>query len=65
MAPPKFLRLSTFLIAALIAASPLSLTCAHGADLPTCDADDGGLKLPPGFCALMVADELGAARHMA
>ena len=35
------------------------------ADLPTCDPDNGGLTLPSGFCALVVADELGPARHLA
>ena len=30
----------------------------------TCDPDNGGLKLPQGFCALVVADNLGAARHL-
>jgi glucose/arabinose dehydrogenase len=30
-----------------------------------CDPDNGGLKLPAGFCALVVADGLGVARHMA
>lgn len=30
---------------------------------PTCDPDNGGLTLPPGFCALVVADNLGTARH--
>lgn len=29
-----------------------------------CDADNGGLTLPEGICALVVADELGRARHM-
>jgi glucose/arabinose dehydrogenase len=48
---------------------PLALVCAAltqslGA-APACDADNGGLKLPSGFCALVVADELGAARHLA
>lgn len=28
-----------------------------------CDADNGGLTLPSGFCALLVADGLGPARH--
>lgn len=38
----------------------------HGADsAPTCDPDNGGLTLPPGFCAAVVADDLGAARHLA
>ena len=37
----------------------------RAADKPTCDAANGGLQLPPGFCALVVADGLGTARHMA
>ena len=32
---------------------------------PACDAGNGGIALPPGFCALVVADNLGPARHMA
>ncbi len=31
---------------------------------PACDADNGGISLPDGFCALVVADEIGAARHL-
>src|SRR4051794_9217798 len=31
---------------------------------PSCDPDNGGLKLPSGFCALVAADELGPARHL-
>src|ERR1700722_13800033 len=34
------------------------------ADLPTPDSDDGGLKLPPGFNALVVADKLGPSRFL-
>jgi glucose/arabinose dehydrogenase len=30
-----------------------------------CDPDNGGLTLPDGFCAVVVADDLGAPRHMA
>jgi len=30
-----------------------------------CDLDNGGLTLPPGFCAIAVADNLGAARNVA
>jgi glucose/arabinose dehydrogenase len=30
-----------------------------------CDSDNGGITLPPGFCALVVADDLGTARHLA
>jgi glucose/arabinose dehydrogenase len=32
--------------------------------LPACDPDNGGLTLPPGFCALVVADNLGPARNL-
>jgi glucose/arabinose dehydrogenase len=32
--------------------------------LPVCDADNGGITLPPGFCAVVVADQVGAARHL-
>jgi glucose/arabinose dehydrogenase len=31
---------------------------------PACDPDNGGLKLPQGFCALVAADNLGPARHL-
>ena len=30
-----------------------------------CDAGNGGLTLPSGFCASVVADNLGPARHLA
>jgi glucose/arabinose dehydrogenase/mono/diheme cytochrome c family protein len=30
----------------------------------TCPNDDSGLKLPPGFCATIFADDIGHARHM-
>jgi glucose/arabinose dehydrogenase len=30
-----------------------------------CDADNGGLTLPNGFCAVVVARDLGRARHIA
>ena len=30
-----------------------------------CAPDNGGLVLPDGFCAVVVADELGAPRHLA
>jgi glucose/arabinose dehydrogenase len=31
---------------------------------PACDPDNGGLTLPPGFCALVVARDVGKARHL-
>jgi len=30
----------------------------------TCDPDNGGISLPAGFCAVVAADGLGAARHI-
>ena len=32
---------------------------------PACDPDNGGITLPSGFCALVAADNLGEARHIA
>jgi glucose/arabinose dehydrogenase len=32
---------------------------------PACAADNGGLKLPAGFCALLVKDQLPQVRHIA
>jgi hypothetical protein len=29
-----------------------------------CDRGDGGITLPPGFCASVFADEVGVARHL-
>src|SRR5438477_12645910 len=31
---------------------------------PECSPDDGGLTLPPGFCASIFADTVGVARHL-
>lgn len=39
--------------------------CASLSAAPVCDPGTGGLTLPQGFCALVVADGLGAARHIA
>ena len=39
-------------------------SCAQQMALPECDADNGGIQLPEGFCAFVVADALGAARHL-
>jgi len=44
----------------------LALLAAGGlaAQQPPCDPDNGGLALPEGFCAIKVADHLGAVRHL-
>lgn len=36
-----------------------------GGGLTACAADNGGITLPPGFCASVFADQIGRARHMA
>lgn len=50
-------------IAAAGAALILSLNA--GAAGPVCDPGNGGLTLPPGFCAAVVAENVGPARHLA
>ena len=47
------------------AALTILMTRAGRAARPACDADNGGLKLPQGFCAAVVADNVGRARHIA
>src|SRR5258708_39531597 len=37
---------------------------ARAAAKPRCAPDNGGLTLPAGFCALVVADNLGQPRHL-
>ena len=34
------------------------------AGTPGCDPDNGGLKLPQGFCAAVIADNVGKGRHL-
>lgn len=47
------------LVILVLAAAPLS------AQRPKCDPDNGGLTLPAGFCATVVAESLGSVRHIA
>lgn len=54
-----FLRFPTI---ALLTAAAIPLALAAN---PACDADNGGLKLPAGFCAVVVANNIGTARHIA
>jgi glucose/arabinose dehydrogenase len=35
------------------------------ASRPACDSDNGGITLPQGFCAQVIADSLGPVRHIA
>ena len=46
----------------------LLMTCSHNTsvfEVPSTDPDNGGLILPQGFGALVVADSVGPARHLA
>src|ERR1700746_4028136 len=55
----KRLLLASLVSAPLAFAAIITVAAAP----PACDSGNGGLKLPEGFCALVVADNLGAARH--
>jgi glucose/arabinose dehydrogenase/mono/diheme cytochrome c family protein len=41
------------------------LVSARAVPTGQCPGDNGGLSLPPGFCATVFADHLGHARHLA
>jgi glucose/arabinose dehydrogenase len=41
------------------------LVASIAAAAPACDPDNGGITLPAGFCAVVAADDLGPARHIA
>lgn len=52
---------------ALQLAATLLLASLAGAAEPNavaCTGDNGGIQLPPGFCATVFADNLGHARHL-
>lgn len=53
------LGVATILLASTAAAIP-----ASGQATPECAPDNAGLTLPEGFCALVVADAVGRARHL-
>jgi glucose/arabinose dehydrogenase len=60
------MRMKRLFLAALASAVLMIVIATTGrAAGPACDADNGGLKLPPGFCAAVVADNVGPARHLA
>ena len=58
----RFVDFSICTVVAAAAAIILTLN-ARAAD-PACDADNGGIKLPQGFCATVVAENVGSARHL-
>jgi glucose/arabinose dehydrogenase len=40
------------------------LMASAGQAVPECDADNAGITVPDGFCALVFADELGSTRNL-
>jgi glucose/arabinose dehydrogenase len=54
-----FLRNQTAMAIAILGSFSLGLKAA-----PACDSGNGGITLPAGFCAEVVADGLGTARHL-
>jgi glucose/arabinose dehydrogenase len=56
--------LKRWVMACGVAAFCMTSVLSHAATTPACDSDNGGITLPPGFCALVAADGLGTARHL-
>ena len=53
-------------LAACLLTHPLRVMAATPAmTMADCDTDIGGIRLPPGFCAAVFADQLGTTRHLA
>ena len=57
-------RVASVSAAAGVGVVALMMT-VNGQSKIACDPDNGGLTLPPGFCALVVANDVGIARHLA
>jgi len=57
-------RLLTAIALVALLAIPAALQGRQSAT-PGCDPGNGGLTLPPGFCAQVVADNIGYARNLA
>src|SRR5437870_3537334 len=62
--PPRA-RLVGIALAGLVAFTGAVAAQNGRSAMPGCDPDNGGLKLPAGFCAFVVARDLGIARHIA
>ena len=66
--PRRAAILSALLATAALLIAPSSRTSAQPASSAaqdnTCTGDNGGITLPPGFCATIFADNLGHVRHM-
>jgi glucose/arabinose dehydrogenase len=58
------MKRSTIALFFVIAFTSLAGLSSALAATPACDSDNGGIQLPPGFCAIVVAEGLGIARHV-
>src|ERR1700689_2439707 len=56
---------AAYLAPVLLALAGVFVRPAFAAGLARCEDGNGGLSLPPGFCATVFADHLGHARHLA
>ncbi|HEX6940670.1 MAG TPA: PQQ-dependent sugar dehydrogenase [Longimicrobiales bacterium] len=56
--------ISPVAIVALLLSAGAAAAQTPRAGRPACDPDNGGITLPDGFCALVVADDVGPARHL-
>lgn len=59
------LRAKTLLCTAGVAIAAVAVSAQTKTPTFGCDPGNGGLTLAPGFCAQVVADDLGAARNLA
>ena len=59
-------RAADYSVASIFAAAALLAVgaAAFAQSKPSCAGDNGGITLPPGFCATVFADNLGHARHI-
>jgi glucose/arabinose dehydrogenase/mono/diheme cytochrome c family protein len=61
----RFASLTCQVVGALLAtASPLAAQEQQNPVSAACAGDNGGITLPPGFCATVFADNIGHARHL-
>lgn len=67
LASLQFAAISSVIIALLLRENTSSLAQEQSTDstqTQACAADNGGITLPPGFCASVFADHIGHARQM-
>jgi glucose/arabinose dehydrogenase len=66
MPRPSRLRAATLALALLAVLVPLAaFALLRRGAVPSCAPDNGGLTLPEGFCATVIAENLGEVRHLA